>query len=48
MLLDWTADIEPWLKALDGGQKDSTIFEKNFRLHVMLPREEGFAIDRLL
>ena len=35
-------------KALDGSQVDSTISEKNFRLHAMLPRKKGFAINRLL
>ena len=35
-------------KALDGSQVDSTISEKNFRLHAMLPKEEEFATDMLL
>ena len=49
MLLDWLADIvQTLVKALNGSQKDSAIFERNFRLHAMLPREEGFATDWLL
>ena len=33
---------------LDDSREDSAIFERNFKLHAMLPREKEFAIDRLL
>ena len=35
-------------KALDDSQAGSVISENNFRLHVMLLREKGFATNRLL
>ena len=51
MLCCWfgqPVSIKPWLKALDGSQEDFAVSERNFRLHAVLSREEGFASDWLL
>ena len=43
--IGWPISIKPWSETLDGSQKDSTISERNFKLHAMLPRKERFTID---
>ena len=42
------SSIKLWSKALDGSQEDFTVSERNFRLHTVLSREQGFASDWLL